>query len=265
MVFGEPTKIGFYPHNNRRLVSITSAKEFALGIPEPRAKWIEKQTVLAMIRKQKELKRNLTQKEALEFGKIARAEILDRARKNGTETHAAIQNHHSQLPYELEEYTQPYFNSYKEWAKNHKIIPILQEEKVYNFDYGYAGRFDFYGEIDGKKVLVDYKTSNFIDWSMGLQLAAYRKCIEDLGHIVDEMWIIHLIPRKQRGGLNATPAIPYKFTTSFRKWEALMELFYEKLNSDPNVSWYPRTDEGAVQDQIKKENAIQDQKDLHGF
>ncbi len=245
----EKPQLGYYSEGNRRLVSVTSVKQFTLGLAPELAKWIEKQTLLTMVRKQRELKRNLTQKEILAFGKEARIQILEKSRNAGIEAHQAIQNYNSQLPYELHEDHQSLFEAYLNWAKFHTIEPILEEFKVKNTDFGYAGRLDFYGKIDGKYTLIDYKATTIVDWSYGLQLAAYRKCLEDLGYQVDQMMILHLKPWV-RGGIPI--AEPYYFDTPFKAWEALLTLFHTKL-ALVDVDWYSRTDEAAVESQIKEE------------
>lgn len=203
-----------------------------------------------MTRKQRELKRNLTQKEILAFGKEARVKILEKSRDGGIQAHQAIQNYNSRLPYELHEDYQSLFEAYFNWAKGKKIEPILEEFRVKNLDYGYAGRLDFYGKIDGRYVLMDFKATTVVDWSMGLQLAAYRRCLEDLGYQVDDMIILHLKPWV-RGGIPY--AEPHYFNTPFKAWEGLLTLFHTKLASmtQGDVEWYSRTDATAIEAEIK--------------
>jgi hypothetical protein len=52
--------------------------------------------------------------------------------------------------------------------------PILTEVGVYHDELMYAGTFDGVVEIDGRLLLIDWKTSRSVVGDMALQLAAYR-------------------------------------------------------------------------------------------
>ncbi len=239
--------IGFYPYNNRKLPSVTTIIDYALGLPEELAEWATKQALLQVQREQKGGK-VFTQKEVLEVGLNARRSILRKSQILGTQVHQAIQNHNNGLSYEFDdEKHQIYFDAFYNWAKHRKLIPILQEEKVYNPDHGYAGRIDFYGELDGKKVLIDFKTSNQVRWTYGLQLSAYRKCLEMMGHPVEAMYVLHVKPIK-RGGQEPC-AVLYEFTTDFSVFEALLKIFWYKVSTN-DVEWQERTDALAIEKEL---------------
>ena len=54
---------------------------------------------------------------------------------------------------------------------------ILNEKKLVGEEYG--GTLDWYGEIDGKLTILDFKTSKDFNASMFLQLSAYTHLIEE--------------------------------------------------------------------------------------
>ena len=50
------------------------------------------------------------------------------------------------------------FLKYLEWAKGKVIKPLLVEEAIVCGEHRFGGTPDFYGEVNGERVLVDYKT-----------------------------------------------------------------------------------------------------------
>lgn len=64
------------------------------------------------------------------------------------------------------------FLAFLECKDAHKIEPIQLEHTVYGYDW--AGTLDFYGWFDGKKYVIDWKSSRSIYDEMRYQVAAYR-------------------------------------------------------------------------------------------
>jgi len=238
-------QLGFYEAEKQRLVSVTSLLDYVFGIADELDQWSLKQAVLAVQKASKTQK--LTQEQAKQIGLAERSRLLDKSRIRGTQVHQAIQNHHNGLSYELTDDDAAYFAAYFNWAKEHTIEPILQEFRVNNFQYGYAGRLDFYGKLDNQLVLLDFKTSNFPRWTYGLQLAMYRKCLEDAGYKVDATYVVHIKPKK-RGGDARAELIEFKYPFEAVKWA--VGLFNLKLAFDPFVKWYERTDEEAIKKEL---------------
>lgn len=244
--------LGFYRGDNERLVSVTSFIDYLFGIADEIDKWTLKQAILAVQKASKTQK--LTQETAIEIGLGARSQKLDYARIRGTQVHQAIQNLHSGIPYELNEDDAGYYSAYFNWYKEHTIEPILEEFKVTNHQYGYAGRLDFYGKLDGQYVLLDFKTSNSVRWTYGLQLACYKKCLEDMGHRVDACYVVHIKPKK-RGGTPRAELFEFKYP--FSAVQQALTLFNLKLAHDPYVKWYERTDEAAVEAEKKTQPEVE--------
>lgn len=75
------------------------------------------------------------------------------------------------------------------------------EEQVLSPDLGYAGTLDRVGTIEGKKYLIDIKTSNGIYNSYWLQLAAYREALlKEQGVKVDGVAILWLNAKTRTNG-----------------------------------------------------------------
>lgn len=237
--------LGYYRGEDERLVSVTSFIDYTFGIADEIDKWTIKQAILAVQKASKTQK--LTQETAISIGLEARSQKLDSARNRGTQVHQAIQNLHNGLPYGLNDDDRLYYEAYFNFYKHHTIEPILEEFKVTNHQYGYAGRLDFYGKLNNKLVILDFKTSKSCRWTYGLQLACYRKCLEDMGYEVDATYVVHIKP-KVRGGVGTAELVEYKYPFESVKWA--LGLFHLKLAHDPYVKWYERTDEDAIKKEV---------------
>lgn len=75
-----------------------------------------------------------------------------------------------------------------EWKDANEIVPIMTETKLEIDDYG--GTLDFYGTINGKLTLLDFKTSKAIRLSMFIQLALYTILLESNGYEVEQVGIL---------------------------------------------------------------------------
>jgi len=73
----------------------------------------------------------------------------------------------------------PLYAGLVEFKKCHNIVPLWTERSVFNLDYGYGGTLDLICEVDGKTVLLDFKTKPskqkcVVYPEYYMQLAAYR-------------------------------------------------------------------------------------------
>jgi len=64
------------------------------------------------------------------------------------------------------------------WAGEHNLDPLFLEHHIKNDEYMYAGTSDFIGFCDGKKMLLDWKTSKALYDNFYLQVAAYLYAFE---------------------------------------------------------------------------------------
>lgn len=70
--------------------------------------------------------------------------------------------------------------SFVSWFSEVKPKVLGNEVVVFNDTYGYAGTADLICEIDGKRTLIDLKTSQNVWLSHKLQLSAYKHCLEGI-------------------------------------------------------------------------------------
>lgn len=83
-----------------------------------------------------------------------------------------------------------HLNSFINWKKTHIVVPEFMERYCTSSRYG--GTVDFYGMVDGKATILDFKTSKKAYSSMFLQLGAYIKMLEEMGYKVEQVAIINI-------------------------------------------------------------------------
>lgn len=124
-------------------------------------------------------------------------DILQESSEIGTAVHEMIECFLMKKPYIMKAskyYTKSllvnYLDHFISWKNAHVIIPEFMEKKFESKRYG--GTVDFYGEVDGKKTILDFKTSKRFYSSMFLQLAAYVQMLEEKGYVVEQVAIVRV-------------------------------------------------------------------------
>lgn len=79
-----------------------------------------------------------------------------------------------------------------EWKKNFNFKVIECELKIKSDTLGYKGTLDHILENNGKKMLIDWKTSKSCYPEYDLQVVAYKKLYEEQFGKIDSCWIIRL-------------------------------------------------------------------------
>ena len=125
-------------------------------------------------------------------------DILNNASEIGTMMHECLEKYFLGEKFNLPEEYQKHkptllkrldgFFTWKE--KQDSLTHIMLEEKLASDDFG--GTMDFYGELNGEKVILDFKTSGGVYASMFLQLGAYTIMMEERGHQVEAVGILHV-------------------------------------------------------------------------
>lgn len=88
------------------------------------------------------------------------------------------------------------FLSFLEYAKQHRLEPILVEHEMVSEAKRFGGKCDWYGYEDGVKTLLDFKTGSGIYDEYAFQLAAYKYMLEEEGREIEIAKIIR-IPRTE--------------------------------------------------------------------
>jgi hypothetical protein len=95
-------------------------------------------------------------------------------------------------------------SSFFEWARQNKVQLISSERKIYSKKYGYAGTLDLEAMVNGKRTIVDFKTSNAIYDEYFIQTSAYLMALEEeTGQTYDGGAIILRLPKSQDGKFEA--------------------------------------------------------------
>ena len=122
----------------------------------------------------------------------------------GTLAHEMIQAHFTGEKLDLNEFSKNDIDraenaliSFYNWIDTMPIKPILNEAQLTNGDFG--GTVDMLAEIDGRNVLIDFKTGSGIYDDMGYQLAGYKILLESNGHKVDQAMIVRVGRDEQEG------------------------------------------------------------------
>jgi hypothetical protein len=122
----------------------------------------------------------------------------------GTLAHEMIQCHFTGKELDTNEYSKNDIDraenamiSFLNWVDTMKIKPIFNEAKLNNNLFG--GTVDMYAEIDGKKVLVDFKTGSGIYEEYLIQLSGYKILLEENGHRVDQAMIVRVGRDEEEG------------------------------------------------------------------
>lgn len=132
----------------------------------------------------------------LGFKHISYYQVLREAASIGTGTHNAIDKFLGNLDCpDIMQESRNAFNSYLKWYSDISLqypVNILFKEHKVTCPY-YGGTFDGLYNINGRNILVDYKTSNHVRFNYFLQLAAYIFMIENYMNIhVDGCTILRL-------------------------------------------------------------------------
>lgn len=88
--------------------------------------------------------------------------------------------------------------AFEKWAKEHKLEPFDLERRIMSLEHNYAGTTDYWGKVNGRLAILDFKTSAGMYPEFWLQTAGYEHAIvEELyggrgDKVSIERWLIHL-------------------------------------------------------------------------
>jgi hypothetical protein len=126
------------------------------------------------------IKNNIFNIGSIEQVKYIHKDISNEAKEIGTEAHNIIEycikNNYFPPDYEMTNYYNETINcleAFHTFYNDHNIEWLESELVVWNKEYLYAGTLDAIAIINGKKYIIDFKTSNAMRDGYDLQLAAY--------------------------------------------------------------------------------------------
>lgn len=118
---------------------------------------------------------------------------MEAAADRGTKVHAATEALDASGKAEIEIEYLTYLQAYARFLQEHEVIWELTEHSGFHPEYRYAGTIDRYGTVDGKKTLLDIKTTWVLHKPLcGASLNLYRMILEARGIPVEQLMILHL-------------------------------------------------------------------------
>ena len=148
-------------------------------------------------------------------------DVLKRAAERGKGVHAAIELHALAGIEDCEQEGQPYFDAYLKWF--HKEKPVIQktESATWHKTLMYAGTVDLIAEINGKRTLIDFKTTAALnDMLTTVQLEAYQRALQSHGIAVEDKAILLL----KRDGTYTFKRYPVNDIEAWRVFNALLTI-----------------------------------------
>lgn len=184
-------KMHVHTLNGKPLIGVTSALKY-WGDPGPLLNWGVKTAVDA-------IEAGATPEEA----RKAHTQKRDKAGDRGTEVHARLEEC-------MNEWIETGWFSVKDssaddtvlsvmnWMIDQKITPLASEMNVWSEKHWYGGIADGVIEKEGKKYILDFKTSNTIQTKYFYQMGAYSLAVKEMKEHaqVDGVVIVH-IPKGQ--------------------------------------------------------------------
>jgi len=118
-------------------------------------------------------------------------EVLKAAGDLGTAVHAAIDAFILGQEPVLDDTTRPGYENFLFWIKTSGINLVRGDSYVASLRLKYGGAADAIGEKNGKLILLDWKTSNYLSDTNALQAAAYSVAFEEtFGEKIETAYVV---------------------------------------------------------------------------
>ena len=126
------------------------------------------------------------------YGTVAQY-TLDHAAERGTAVHKICQALDLYGKADVQDDLLPYVQAYIKFRKEHDVKWESIEKAMHHPEKKYAGTIDRIGTVDGKRCIVDFKTSYQVHKPLAIaQLNLYRLIEEYYGGNVEVLYILHL-------------------------------------------------------------------------
>jgi len=117
--------------------------------------------------------------ETVDYLKSAHNRNRNRAAAKGTDVHAIAEQLIHGQEVEIPEHLAGYVNGYVQFIDTWQLEPVVTEKPCASREWWYAGTFDAVadfgaGQLKGKRLLLDWKTSKGVYGETAMQLAAYQ-------------------------------------------------------------------------------------------
>lgn len=115
--------------------------------------------------------------------------------------------------------------SFYEWLGRHRLQPVLRETPLVSESLRYGGTPDCYGILDGQPTLLDFKTGKAVYAENFVQLAGYRRLLEERGYPVRACMVLRLGRDEDEGFEARSVPDTAKYYEVFMK---LLDVYYLK-------------------------------------
>lgn len=133
-------------------------------------------------------------------------------------------------PAELEQ-AQQALSLFHAWREQHSLRPIHCETSFVSERLRFGGTVDCYCILDGRPVLLDFKTGRSIYDEYFVQLAAYARLLREQGYPVEEVRVLRL---GREGGGQAEERAVSDTEKWFAVFQALLQVYYLKKD----LNWH---------------------------
>jgi len=183
-----------HTYNGKRMHGVTSVLGH-WGNPGSLVNWAANQAVDYITNCEDELT-----EEVFEEARKAHLKKRDKAGERGTEVHAELEVMMNNIIGKKfgEEYS-PITSEVLSWLSRENITPLHSEYPIYSLEHFYGGIADGVVEREGKRYILDFKTSNSIQTKAFIQCAAYSVALKEMRTLdsVDGVVVVH-IPKGER-------------------------------------------------------------------
>ena len=156
---------------------------------------------------------------ALSIGQEEYDKVISEALEIGNDTHQWIEDYinYGHACIEPEDYISKSVNAFLDWTTEYNPEWVDAERKVYCDKYKYAGTVDAVAKINGRIVVIDFKTSKKIYKPYHLQVTAYAQAIKRMDGL--RRWPLGIILRldKETGKFEQKVFEPKNNFNTFKK------------------------------------------------
>lgn len=121
------------------------------------------------------------------------------------------------------------FRCFLAWREGHSLRPVYCESSFVSQELRFGGTLDCYCILDGKPVLLDFKTGKRIYDEYFVQLAAYARLLQEQGYPVEELRVLRLG--------RAEDGCEERSVTEQEKWFALFRNLLNIYDLRKDLGW----------------------------
>jgi len=162
------------------------------------------------------------------------AKVLKTAGEFGTAFHDLVETTIKNGSIEVPEAFKEHHKAFVDWKLNNNLKELWLEKKLVSKKYGFSGTCDFIGTMDGRPMIIDWKTSNvYKKEPFAMQLGAYRLAAIEMGLVPSNCGMGILQVKRDGGALKFFDYQQFESCEDafLRALDQLKFYYWSKLNS----------------------------------